>query len=284
LLHDYPIVATKASKGQSSQKMAEMSAVFRRSAVDGVSLPATRWETKKLPQIEWMCLKIQDILRNHPDYGKRKLSILDVGGGKGLLAHYLSCMIENVEIHVVDISAGAVANGMKKAVRSQKRKDIRPLSMVNFQLADASSSKLAEVDADVVVGLHACGHLTDIALAHAVERRASFVIVPCCFNSNSHLTIPKDDPNPRTLVHEWLEIPEPHWSHLKHLAELQGNVAASSLGMHLMCAVRAHSVKKKLYQASTGDGKRNPHVHVEILSFPIEFSTRNMALVGRTFE
>ncbi|KAL3908595.1 MAG: hypothetical protein SGILL_008425, partial [Bacillariaceae sp.] len=273
LLKKYPIHATKPIDVRSSREYTE--------TLDIPNIaPASRWETKKLPQIEWMSQQIQAVIRGHPDYRKRKLRLLDIGGGKGLLAQHLSRTIEDVEIQVVDIAAGAIANGVKKVQRSQNWKNNRPLSMVRFQMADASSSKLDHVEADIVVGLHACGHLTDIALAHAVARCASFVIVPCCFNSNSHLTIPSDDGVEHSLVHEWLGIPEQDLSDLKFVAEVQGDVATSSLGMHLLCSIRADSVNKKHKQDSASDDSGG---NVHILSFPIEFSTRNMVLVGKGY-
>jgi SAM-dependent methyltransferase len=274
LLNNFPIHPAKKLQVESSQDM-----LLHDNRSDSL---ASRWQTKKLPQVKWMCEKIQQVLEGHPYFGKRRLSVLDVGGGKGMLANYLSRTIENVEIHVVDISAGAIFNGMKKVERSQSWKEGRPLSMVNFQLADASSSKMAHIHADIVVGLHACGHLTDVALSHAVQRRASFVIVPCCFNSNPHLTIPIDTSDSRTLVHEWLDLPEQDWSNLKYVAEIQGDVATASLGMHLLCSVRADAVKKKLRQDNAYLSK--PIGDVNIVSFPIEYSTRNIALVGKMYE
>jgi SAM-dependent methyltransferase len=239
----------------------------------------SRWETRKLPQIEWMCKLIIEILREHPAYGRRKLSILDVGGGKGMLAHHLSRAIENIEINVVDIGAGAIRNGETKGIRLRKGKEKLPLSVVNFHVADASISKLEKIDADVVVALHACGHLTDVALYHAYTRQASFVIVPCCFKSNTHLTIPDGtSTGTGTLVHTWLGIPEDDWTQLKAIAEIQGDVATSLLGMQLLNAIRCRSMQRKMY----GRGDSEPAAtNLKIVSFPIEYSTRNMALVGR---
>jgi hypothetical protein len=276
LLVEFPVVDATQNDNMSSTTN------LQRAALPTQSVQMSRWETRKLPQIEWMCKHIKEVLREHPHYGRRKLSILDVGGGKGMLAHHLSRAIENVEINVVDIGAGAIRNGQMKGIRIRNGKEKLPLSMVQFHLADASISKL-EFEADVVIALHACGHLTDVALYHAFTRQASFVIVPCCFNSNSHLTIPEStSTGTGTLVHSWLGIPEDDWTQLKSMAEIQGDVAMSSLGMRLLNAIRSRSMQYKIDERRSGDTERAAS-NIKIISFPIEYSTRNMALIGRCF-
>eukprot|EP00533_Pseudo-nitzschia_delicatissima_P013182 CAMPEP_0197265980 /NCGR_PEP_ID=MMETSP1432-20130617/2730_1 /TAXON_ID=44447 /ORGANISM="Pseudo-nitzschia delicatissima, Strain UNC1205" /LENGTH=220 /DNA_ID=CAMNT_0042730797 /DNA_START=51 /DNA_END=709 /DNA_ORIENTATION=- len=220
-------------------------------------MPGSKWLIKKKPQLEWMGRQIRSVLESHPDFGKRKLAILDIGGGKGALANYLGReMGEHIKIHVVDISQGAVKNGRKKA----ERLDLP----VDFQFADASHSNLLDaVDADVVVALHACGHLSDVALNHAVHRQAGFVIVPCCFNSNPHLMIPtsnSDGESKLTQVPDWLGLPVGDWSALKLLAEVQDDIPLASQAIGTLCAVRAQAAKNK-----TGRS-------IEIKSFPIQYS------------
>jgi SAM-dependent methyltransferase len=282
VLEDFPAVSTNTFRNTISD--VEMSNTAAHGAVplaQRTSMPGSRYETKKRPQVEWMSAQIQKVLYSHPDYGTRKLSILDIGGGKGLLAHFLGEVLQNVEIHVVDIAAGAIANGIKKSKRRLSRISNPPLSMVNFLQADASSSDLISIDADVVVALHACGHLTDIALAHAIRRRAGFVIAPCCFNSNSHLTIPSFENEHESQVHDWLDIPEIDLSLLKTLAEVQGDIETAGLAMKVLNGLRAHAASRKLENARSGSKNGNPAVRVEILSFPIEYSTRNTVLVGK---
>jgi len=226
-------------------------------------LSGSNWASKKRPQLEWMQQQIRSVLESHPDFGTRKLSILDIGGGKGSLANFLGGSIKDVEIQVVDISAGAVKNGAMKA----KRLNVP----VNYQVADASSVEL-EVSADVVVALHACGHLSDVALAHAVHCGAGFVICPCCFNSNPYLRVPSS--SSMLTVSEWLGLPEEDWSALKLLAEVQGDIPLASKATGVICAVRAKAVEEKRLDFF-GTKKA-----VEIRSFPIQYSTRNTVLVG----
>lgn len=220
----------------------------------GVS--GSTWQSKKKPQLEWMKQEILSVLCSHPDFGRRRLVILDIGGGKGSLANYLGLAIEAVEIKVVDIAAGAVANGQMRAKRWN--------TPVEFQVADASTD--LDIQADVVVALHACGHLSDIALAHAVQRKAGFVICPCCFCSNPQLTIPGSGQR----VSEWVGLPETDWSALKLLAEIQGDIPLASKAIATVCGIRADAARKKLPKGRW----------VQVRSFPIQYSTRNTVIVG----
>lgn len=271
----YPVTAIHVER--SHQEQPNQASAVSSLPVKTIRMPESRWETKKRPQIEWMTQQVQRVLLSHPDFGKRRLRILDIGGGKGLLAHHLARYIDNVQIHVVDICEGAVANGLRKAERTAKTSKSNQ-SDVKFHMADASSGPdLAGVEADVVVALHACGHLTDVALAHAVQRRAGFVIAPCCFNSNRQLTLPTRSGD-KLLVHEWHGVPEHDWAMLKTVAEIQGDIATASKGMNILCGLRAQTVAQKLDER--GRAEQQGCV-VDILAFPIEFSTRNLVMVGQ---
>jgi 2-polyprenyl-3-methyl-5-hydroxy-6-metoxy-1,4-benzoquinol methylase len=259
----HPVIPTKILEGTVVQSSS--SSLQTNSKAMSFGMPGSKWESKKRPQLVWMGQQIREVLESHPDYGKRKLSILDIGGGKGLLATYLGQAIHDVKIHVVDICEGAVANGQSKAKRLQLP--------VEFQIADASSNDVVDhIEADVVVALHACGHLSDVALAHAVYRRAGFVIVPCCFNSNPHLQIPKT----KGSVPDWLGLPPEDWAALKLLAEVQGDIPLASEAIAMVCAVRAEAAMKHLKMRN--DNELAPNISIR--SFPIQYSTRNTVLIG----
>lgn len=225
-------------------------------------LPGSRWQRKKRPQLEWMVQEIAQVARSHTDFGKRTLHILDVGGGKGKLANYLAQSLgDHVQVHVVDIAHGAIHNGAMRAKRLN-------LS-VQYQVADASRTQFLDQKMDIVVALHACGHLSDVALAHAIQHEAGFVICPCCFLSNPTLSIPGTGEK----VEDFLDIPSSEWWALKYLAEVQGDAALSSEAIHTICAVRADAVSRK-----------SPNCLIDIKSFPIQYSTRNICLVGRVVD
>jgi ubiquinone/menaquinone biosynthesis C-methylase UbiE len=58
--------------------------------------------------------EISQVFKSHPEYGERKLKILDIGGGKGMLSNLLAETFGEgfVEVQVVDISRSATNNGM----------------------------------------------------------------------------------------------------------------------------------------------------------------------------
>ena len=119
------------------------------------SLEGSRWQYKKRPQLEFMVEQIATVLRSHPDYGKRKLNVVDIGGGKGLLSNLLAETFgDDVVVQVIDISRSATANGMMRAKR-------RGLENIRFDAMDATNVDV-QSNKDVVVALHACGALSDV--------------------------------------------------------------------------------------------------------------------------
>ena len=240
------------------------------------SSDGSRWRRKKRPQLDWMVAQIQQVCESHPDFGLRALNILDIGGGRGHLANYLASILgqEAARVYVIDIDSSTVRNGQTEAQR-------RNISNVEFTVGDASMEEslnnLLPDDSkyDVIVALHACGGLSDVALGHAVANQASFVITPCCFRSNRHLKVLQ-----RTCDHkdfqlvkpsQFLGIAEEDMISLASSAELQGDMEISGKAIHTLCAVRAKAVQNQ-------HGKL---ADVSIKTFPIRFSTRNFCLVGK---
>jgi len=221
-----------------------------------------------------MVEQISNVLQSHPEYGLRKLKVVDIGGGKGLLSNLLAETFgdDSVEVQVVDISKSATKNGMMTALR-------RGLQNIQYSAQDATTLDLDGVD--VVVALHACGALSDVALGHAVCHGAGFVICPCCFRSNPHLrvSIPADKGPELVTPEEWLSIEPSMYGELKQLAEIQGDINMASKAMHTICGLRAMAVDK-LWHNSRCQGAE---LDTTIKAFPIGFSTRNLCLVG-TFD
>ena len=119
------------------------------------SLEGSRWQYKKRPQLEFMVEQIAEVLRSHPDFGKRKLNVVDIGGGKGLLSNLLAETFgDDVVVQVIEISRAATVNGMMRAKR-------RGLENIRFDAMDATKVDV-QSNKDVVVALHACGALSDV--------------------------------------------------------------------------------------------------------------------------
>jgi len=123
------------------------------------------------------------------------------------------------------------------------------------------------------VALHACGHLSDVALGHAVQNNAgAFVICPCCFLSNPQLRLPTTEEE----VHQFLNITSEEWSALKLLAEVQGDFTLSNRAIHTICAVRARAVEREMLLSHNN----NSNCSIQIKRFPVRYTTRNICIVG----
>jgi len=73
-----------------------------------------------------------------------------------------------------------------EAVASSDRVEDREGGQEQEQEAAAA----AEEGVDLVVALHACGSLSDVAMAQAVRHQAGFLVCPCCYLANQNLRVP----------------------------------------------------------------------------------------------
>jgi len=160
----YPIRTVAVESNKVSERLQSNSTSAR------VAPNTSRWERAKKPQLIWMIGQISEVLKSHPEYGHRVLKILDIGGGKGLLSNLLAeTFADKVEVQVVDISISATNNGMMRARR-------RGIENVSYKAQDATTLNVEGID--VIVALHACGALSDVALGHACSQGSGFVICP----------------------------------------------------------------------------------------------------------
>lgn len=239
------------------------------------SSSGSRWQRAKRPQLEWMIRQIEEVVQSHPDYGSRPLRVVDVGGGKGHLANLVAEHFgeDIVDVHVVDISRSAIKNGMMRARR-------RSLDNIRYEANDATAADVS--GADVVVALHACGALSDVALGHATAEGAAFVVCPCCYRSNPQLRVRipayvngDEEGSARSCerlgtVADWLDTNSDDLEVLQRAAEIQGDTGTSASAMHSICSLRAAAA-----------ARRRKSVSVEIRTFPIGFSTRNLCIIGK---
>jgi SAM-dependent methyltransferase len=257
------------------------------------------WESNKRPQIEVMLALVEPFVRRHAAAqaalaARRPLCVLDIGGGKGSLAAALAERFgAAVDVTVVDVAAAPLAKG---AARAEQRGD----GNVRFVRADASVFAVDTDGAaggggvDLVVALHACGALSDVALAQAVRHGCGFVICPCCFRANGQLRIPVGPADARAAQPaalapaEWLGVSAESLGALLHAAELQGDHAVAARAAHATCALRAEAAVRRWADAHGArergsSGRRagaDRRLAVRIVQFPIAFSTRNRCLVG----
>ena len=227
-----------------------------------------------------MANTLKEVVEAHPSFGLRPLNILDVGGGKGYLTNHISTVFgKSVKVHVIDIDGRSIRNGMKDAER-------KGIGNVKYGVGDASDSNnienllnSKEEQFDIIVALHACGALTDVALGHAVTNAAGFVITPCCFRSNDFLNISlkKSDNDDIQIYrpHEWLNMEEEKLFSLTSAAELQGDVKNSGDAIHTLSSLRAEAVRRHLHGTL-----HDSTLDISLKTFPISFSTRNYCIVG----
>ena len=117
------------------------------------------------------------------------MHVVDIGGGKGLLAEHVARELGgSVHVSLVDLQSELVERAAARARRSKRR-----VPNLRFHAGDAgallASGELPP--ADVFMGLHACGGLSDLILAHAVASGAGFCVCTCCFMSNRQIPLPR---------------------------------------------------------------------------------------------
>jgi hypothetical protein len=132
--------------------------------------------SKKLPQVRWLIQRVREL-------PKRPMHIVDVGGGRGDLATGLALAFSGSIITVVDKNLSSLDAGRDHASKLSCGDRVRfcHADFATF-VQDPSvflSSDLPPVD--LVVGLHTCGDLSDLALTYAKAVGAAFVVCPCCY-------------------------------------------------------------------------------------------------------
>ncbi len=135
-------------------------------------------DTKKNNQTQWFVERI----RKFHNKDKQPLTFLDVGGGRGDLAVHIAINYPNAYLIVVDCNESSIAAGREYAIKCNVEHRIefvyRNFSdyYAEYRTKGGGSNKV-----DVVVALHACGDLSDMALSFAQQNDCDFVICPCCY-------------------------------------------------------------------------------------------------------
>ena len=144
---------------------------------------------------------------------------------------------------------------------------------------------------DVVTGLHACGGLSDLIVAHAVSQGAAFAVCTCCFRSNRDMRVPAA---PEGSLHEpgamyvprdtWLGLPAGELHALLRAAELQGRPDAAREAVHTVNAVRALAAERDWaarWERSCQDARVvPPRLLVRLVEFDPKFSPRSCVVLG----
>jgi hypothetical protein len=107
--------------------------------------------------------------------------VVDLGGGHGVLAHFLLLLDDtSPSAVVVDRAIPPSAAKLHAAFTDPWP---RLAGRVTFRTADIADVSIEP--ADLVVSAHACGALTDVVLDRAADAGARVVVLPCCHDLNA---------------------------------------------------------------------------------------------------
>ena len=140
---------------------------------------------RKWPQVRWMVARLKklEFQQAREDINLKYRHILDVGGGRGDLGVAIAAEFPTAEITVVDKNKQSLEAGKEYSQRvgCSQAMNFVEADFLSFLETDADLSS-DSLPVDVVVGLHACGDLSDLILEYARQRNIPFVVCPCCFN------------------------------------------------------------------------------------------------------
>ena len=287
---------TGMSGGSESSESYASGSTAAATALLHASNKSSFWNVKKRPQLIVLGEQVRSLLSAHPEWGVRPLRIVDIGGGRGLFAEHLALTFgDAVSVTLVDVVGTRLAQA-----RARMERGTRGVP-ANLKLLHGDAAALAAVgeleSVDVACGMHACGGLSDLIIAHAVQQGAGFVVSTCCFHSNMDLPIPG-----QTTRDEWLSRTgfradaskgssgptesneEERRSSLHTLlrtAELTDSPGAAQESAHAINAMRAAAAKASWEATWAGSPLRPKTLSAEVVSYDAKFSARNQIVIGR---
>jgi hypothetical protein len=102
--------------------------------------------------------------------------IVDLGGGHGLLAHAMLLLDDSSpEAIVVDTAIPPSSARVHDVLVTAWPRLSGRVTFVSTPLEDVALDS-----GDLVVSVHACGHLSDVVLDRAAAARARVAVLPCC--------------------------------------------------------------------------------------------------------
>jgi len=120
---------------------------------------------------------LQAVQQHHPD-----VTLVDHGAGKSYLGFilydlYFKSQQNNAHIYGIETRDELVTKSQELAARLQ----FPGMSFLNLSVAQSITSTALPDKIDIVTALHACNTATDDAIAFALQKQASYIVlVPCC--------------------------------------------------------------------------------------------------------
>ena len=224
-----------------------------------VSRGLTREEyilSKKHPQVRWMTERIQQ-LRREP------LHILDVGGGRGDLTLCMAQAFPSCVITIVDKNELSLDAGRHQLETTGIATLVDRISFVHADFYDFTQDLSSHIPAtappiDLVVALHACGDLSDLALSFAKSLGIPFVICPCCYT--------------KRYIPQFLPMWHESWT--DHEIQVMGKLA--ELNERPNESKRARQIINSMRLGDIGDNEWSLHLE----EYDSVTSLRNMVLIG----
>jgi len=266
---------------------------------------------RKQPQIRWLVKKLATMgFFAH---------VLDIGGGRGDLAVLIAQTFPHALVTVVDANVSSLRQGKAFAKRCGEEvyRRIRFVCArfeANFSfegvhiLSDAdlqepeqehsctiekteqsihtTSTEIASTGAalvpavDVVVALHTCGGLSDLALHYAATKQCRFLVCPCCYLKTPYCmpTSASAPIVPLTMESAASEIEYTERLALLRLAE-SDNRACSSRASLVINSQRLNALESILQGPKCEEGSGiHSSWQVQLSEFPKEYSLRNLVL------
>mmetsp|Transcript_7162 Transcript_7162/g.11331 ORF Transcript_7162/g.11331 Transcript_7162/m.11331 type:complete len:565 (+) Transcript_7162:126-1820(+) len=205
------------------------------------------WADRKKPQLQWMLQQIDELIALSGKESNAKIVVLDVGGGRGDLAIWLGMQRPRVKTVAIDVHPPSVKGGQVAIECAGVN------HLANSVLCDASDLISKDDDVrkkantlignfDLLVGLHCCGGLSEIAMIVALEYNVPFCICTCCFCSHPDLC--------RLLPAEGEE-----WKSLSALSEVE--LARQSKNLQKVTHIEKYKeTRKNLLRACEREGAR----------------------------
>ncbi|CEM31585.1 unnamed protein product [Vitrella brassicaformis CCMP3155] len=219
-------------------------------------------DEKKAPQVQWMVKRVQEWLRQHQSSAPRRPArLIDIGGGRGDLS--LACAVAFPDVDVLMTEPHEPSR--KAAMTGAQQLGVGNLSVYDMDL-DAFAAHLkclpcAPLTATLIIGLHACGGLSDGLIDLGLATGSSCLVCTCCFTAHQHLAA-------RLCTHT---------EQLQTLARLAESPLreVSAKAMHTYNGLRLESMRARLSR----ERGRGAAVHqLRHLSFPACYSVKNMVI------